>query len=146
MVASEQPVDDPQRQGFDPQRLRRIDDWMQRNIDRGRFSGSSALIARNGRIVYLSAAGLRSLDDGLPYARDTIEAVGGVSDGAPLERPSDECQHKVAWPLDEGDSRCDRVDHAGGSEQRGLNGLSVARVALACGALVVVNVKVLDAL
>ncbi len=70
-----QSIENPEGQGFDPARLRRIDDWMQRNIDVGRFSGSSALIARNGRIVYLSTAGLRSIDDRLPYERDTIVRI-----------------------------------------------------------------------
>ena len=65
----------PRDLGFDPKRLGRIDDWMQRNIDLGRFTGSSALIARHGRIAWLGTAGKMSLERDLPYQRDTIVRI-----------------------------------------------------------------------
>lgn len=65
----------PQEVGFDRARLRRLDDWMARNVEIGRFSGSSLLISRGGAIAYLSMTGLRSVDDHLPYERDTIVRI-----------------------------------------------------------------------
>ncbi|MDD9909649.1 MAG: serine hydrolase [Ahrensia sp.] len=61
--------------GFDPERLKRIDQWMARNIDLGRFTGSSVLIARHGEIVHLGCVGKASLADDRDYARDTIVRI-----------------------------------------------------------------------
>ena len=61
--------------GFDQARLARIDDWMQRCIDLGRFTGSSALIARDGEIAYLGSAGLASVERNMAYQRDTIVRI-----------------------------------------------------------------------
>lgn len=65
--------------GFDKDRLLRIDDWMQRNIDIGRFTGSSVLIARNGEIAHLAMAGQRSVAKDLLYERDTIVRIYSMS-------------------------------------------------------------------
>jgi len=65
--------------GFDSARLARIDDWMQRNIELGRYSGSSVLVARHGQIAHLSCAGLSSIDRNLPYQRDTIVRIYSMS-------------------------------------------------------------------
>ena len=43
--------------GFDPNRLARLTDAMQRQIDEGKAPGLSMLIARNGRIGYRQALG-----------------------------------------------------------------------------------------
>ena len=58
--------------GFDSERLKRIDAWMTANRERGRYTGSSLLLARHGEIAYLGFDGLRSVDKNLPYERDTI--------------------------------------------------------------------------
>lgn len=63
------------RSGFDANRLVRIDDWMLRNIDLRRFTGSSVILARDGEIVHLSCAGLASPEREQPYERDTIVRV-----------------------------------------------------------------------
>lgn len=61
--------------GFDPGRLARIDQWMQRYVDSGRYSGASVLIARDGHIAHISTAGLRSIDQNRAYERDTIVRI-----------------------------------------------------------------------
>ncbi len=61
--------------GFDAERLKRIDTWMAANREAGRYSGSSFLLARRGEIAYLACDGLRSIDKGLPYERDTIVRI-----------------------------------------------------------------------
>lgn len=58
--------------GFDRNRLARIDSWMQRNVDKGRYTGSSVLIARNGEIAHLAMTGLSSVERNLAYKRNTI--------------------------------------------------------------------------
>ncbi|WP_372613816.1 serine hydrolase domain-containing protein [Aquicoccus sp.] len=61
--------------GFDPDRLARIDDWMARNRESGRYTGSSLLIYRDGQEAYFGCDGQRSVERGLPYARDTIARI-----------------------------------------------------------------------
>ncbi|MGI9365262.1 MAG: serine hydrolase domain-containing protein [Rhizobiaceae bacterium] len=61
--------------GFDQDRLLRIDDWMRRNVEIGRYTGSSVLIARHGEVAHFSATGLSSVVRNLAYERDTILRV-----------------------------------------------------------------------
>lgn len=61
--------------GFDAERLKRIDAWMATNRESGRYTGSSFLLARRGEIAYLGCDGLRSVDNELPYERDTIVRI-----------------------------------------------------------------------
>ena len=56
MLTLSNPVD----LGFDPERLKRIDAWMQRYVDEGKFAGSSVLVARKGEIAHTATAGRRS--------------------------------------------------------------------------------------
>ena len=62
----------PETEGFDPAQLDRISAWMERYISQGKYAGSSILIAWNGHQVYHHAAGLRNLEAGLPFERDTV--------------------------------------------------------------------------
>lgn len=61
--------------GFDSERLRRIDGWMQSYVDARKFPGSTFLLAEGGRIVHRAAAGLRSLAEGAPFEEDTIVRI-----------------------------------------------------------------------
>jgi CubicO group peptidase (beta-lactamase class C family) len=61
--------------GFDPKRLERISDWMQRDVDAGHFAGSSVLITRSGREVYFHSAGLRNVEANLPFQRDSVARI-----------------------------------------------------------------------
>ena len=70
---------DAAKLGFNPQRLQRIDDWMHRCIDIGRYTGSSVLIARQGEIAHLSCVGLSSREKNIVYARDTIVRIKSMS-------------------------------------------------------------------
>ena len=65
----------PEKLGFDPKRLARVDDWMQRNIEIGRYTGSSVLIARHGEIAHLACTGKASVAGNRDYARDTIVRI-----------------------------------------------------------------------
>ncbi|MDQ2091850.1 serine hydrolase domain-containing protein [Marimonas arenosa] len=61
--------------GFDPERLTRIDDWMVRNREGGRYHGSSLLVLRGGEEVHASFDGMMSVNRGLPFQRDTIVRI-----------------------------------------------------------------------
>ena len=62
-------------QGFDSARLTRIRDWMQRYVDQRKIPGGSVLIRRHGHEVCYAEAGLRSVEDGTPFQRDTIVRI-----------------------------------------------------------------------
>lgn len=70
-----QALNDPASLGFDPERLKHIDSWMQRYVDEGKFPGSSVLVARQGKIAHLATAGWRSIENKLPFELDTIARV-----------------------------------------------------------------------
>ena len=57
---------------FDQARLQRLNQWMQRYIEAGKFAGSSVLIYRNGREVFFDAAGMRNCESGQKFERDTV--------------------------------------------------------------------------
>jgi len=65
----------PQDRGIDPGRLDRIATWMDRYVKERKYAGSSVLIARGGKEVYFHAAGARSVEDNLPFTRDTIARI-----------------------------------------------------------------------
>ena len=69
------PVARPQDRGFDPDRLGRIGAWMERYVDTRRYAGSALVIARGGEEVYFNATGLRDVEAGLPFARDTVARI-----------------------------------------------------------------------
>ena len=68
-------VNSTEKLGFDPDRLNKITDWMQRYVDEKKFPGSSLLINRNGSEVFYSDVGSRDISDGLPFERDTIVRI-----------------------------------------------------------------------
>lgn len=68
-------ISDPSRLGMDSSRIKKVDAWMQRYVDDGKFPGSSVLIARRGQIVRLSSIGQRSLEDDLNFDTDTIVRI-----------------------------------------------------------------------
>lgn len=61
--------------GFDRTRLARITDWMQSYVDCKRYPGAAALILRGGEEVFYGQAGLRNIDAGLPWTRDTVARI-----------------------------------------------------------------------
>lgn len=64
---------DPTAAGFDPARLARIDDHLQRQyVDRGRIAGCQVLVARHGHVAHRSSLGMMDLERSVPVADDTI--------------------------------------------------------------------------
>jgi CubicO group peptidase (beta-lactamase class C family) len=62
----------PEDVGISSQRLQRIHDLIQRNIDAGNFSGAVTLIARSGEIAHLEAQGLMDIESNKPMAKDAM--------------------------------------------------------------------------
>ncbi len=62
----------PETAGFSGERLKRIDASMNSWVDNGWMNGASALIIRNGKVVYYKSAGFNDLDSKVPLAKDGI--------------------------------------------------------------------------
>lgn len=57
---------------LDPARLARIDQWIERLITTNRIPGASALIVKDGRIVYEKAWGVRDVETKAPLRSDDL--------------------------------------------------------------------------
>ena len=62
----------PEIQNFSVERLNRIDNMIKRYIDAGKMNGATALIARNGKIVYYRGFGYDDKENKKPMKRDAI--------------------------------------------------------------------------
>src|SRR5947207_1569096 len=62
----------PEDVGISSQRLQRIHDLIQRNIDAGSFSGAVTLVSRNGKVAHLEAQGLMDIETKKPMAKDAM--------------------------------------------------------------------------
>jgi CubicO group peptidase (beta-lactamase class C family) len=61
--------------GLDAARLTRIDDWMRRYVDGGRFPFAATLIARKGAIAWASHYGQADVDAGTAYTPETLVRI-----------------------------------------------------------------------
>jgi len=66
------PTGKPEESGVSSDRLRRISELMQRQIEARNFSGAVTLVARHGRIVHHEAHGLMDLEAKKPMQKDAI--------------------------------------------------------------------------
>lgn len=71
-LAQDFPRASPQRLGFDPDRLERLDAVLQSYVDREQVAGSVALVLRNGRVAYAAAKGMSDVEAGRPMQPDSI--------------------------------------------------------------------------
>ncbi len=60
---------------LDPARLNRIADWMERYVEARKYAGSSILICEGGTERYFHACGQRSIENDLPWERDTVARI-----------------------------------------------------------------------
>jgi CubicO group peptidase (beta-lactamase class C family) len=63
---------EPQEVGLDPERLTRLDTYLDGFVERGQQKGSQVLITRGGRIAHHSLHGQRDAEAGLPVEPDTV--------------------------------------------------------------------------
>jgi len=66
------PFAKPEEVGLSPERLQRIHELIQRNMDAGNFAGAVTLVARRGRIAHFEAHGLMDLDSKKAMTKDAI--------------------------------------------------------------------------
>jgi CubicO group peptidase (beta-lactamase class C family) len=62
----------PESQGFSSERLQRIDQVLQEYVDKGWIAGASAIIMRNGNIVYQKAVGFDDIEKKTPVKKNAI--------------------------------------------------------------------------
>jgi CubicO group peptidase (beta-lactamase class C family) len=63
---------EPEEVGLDPERLVRLDSYLDGYVANGRLKGSLLLITRGGRVAHVSRRGHRDADAGLAVEPDTI--------------------------------------------------------------------------
>lgn len=68
-------VSSPVQCGLDADRLTRINSWMQRYVDQGRFPFAATLIARRGRIAWTGHTGLADIEAQTPYTPETLVRI-----------------------------------------------------------------------
>ena len=71
-IAAAAPTARPEEVGLSGERLRRINELMQRHIEAGTFSGAVTLVARHGRVAHFEAQGLMDIESRKPMQKDAI--------------------------------------------------------------------------
>ena len=69
----------PETVGVSTERLKRIDDVIQRYMDEHKLSGAVTLVARRGKVVHYQAQGLMDLEAKTPMRRDAIFRMASSS-------------------------------------------------------------------
>src|SRR5687768_13753384 len=72
VVGAELPIAQPQEVGLSPDRLARIGQAINREIETNRMPGAVVLIARKGKIAYFETFGFRDKDARAPMPKDAI--------------------------------------------------------------------------
>jgi len=62
----------PAAAGLAPDRLRRLDAYIEGLIESGQIAGAQVMLARNDLVVYTEVFGVRDLHDGTPVTHDTL--------------------------------------------------------------------------
>jgi CubicO group peptidase (beta-lactamase class C family) len=65
--------------GFSPERLKRIDDFIQRYIDSNLFNGTAAIIVQDGKIIYHKALGYYNAERKIPLRTDNIFRIASMT-------------------------------------------------------------------
>ena len=65
--------------GFDPDRLRRIDQHFARYVDDGRLAGWQVAVMRGGQLAHHATYGQRNLETSTPWTSDTIARMYSMS-------------------------------------------------------------------
>src|SRR5579864_1555742 len=79
LAAASVPAGKPEDVGMSADRLKRIDQMVQRRIDSGELSGAVTIVARKGKVVHLAAQGVMDLESKKPMAKDTMFRVASMT-------------------------------------------------------------------
>jgi CubicO group peptidase (beta-lactamase class C family) len=69
----------PEEVGFSSERLKRVTDAFQSEVDKGKIPGAVVLIARNGKIAYFEAFGFQDRESKKPMTIDAIFRIASMS-------------------------------------------------------------------
>ncbi len=73
------PAASPQELGFSPERLARIGAYLEAQIEKDRFSGAVALVARHGKVAYFESFGALNREAGVPMRPDAIFRIASMT-------------------------------------------------------------------
>src|ERR1700680_280219 len=79
LIAGSVPTAKPEDVGMSSDRLKRINQMVQRRIDAGEMSGAVTIVARKGKVVHLEAQGLMDVESKKPMAKDTMFRVASMT-------------------------------------------------------------------
>jgi CubicO group peptidase (beta-lactamase class C family) len=79
LMAGSVPSAKPEEVGMSSERLKRVDQMIQRRIDAGDLTGAVTIVARKGRVVHLEALGVMDLDTKKPVTKDTMFRVASMT-------------------------------------------------------------------
>jgi CubicO group peptidase (beta-lactamase class C family) len=65
-------TDNVARSGLDPERMKRLDSYFQKQVDQGIISGASAMVLHHGKVAYQQNFGFRDRPKSSAMQRDTI--------------------------------------------------------------------------
>jgi CubicO group peptidase (beta-lactamase class C family) len=65
----------PESVGISSPRLRRLSDWLHRQVSSERLAGASVLVSRRGKVAYFDAVGQAELESSKPFSKDTIVRI-----------------------------------------------------------------------
>ncbi len=69
----------PEDVGFSSERLKRLSNVFQTDVDKGTIPGAVVLIARNGKVAYLEAFGFQDREKKVPMSTDAIFRIASMS-------------------------------------------------------------------
>jgi len=79
LAAASVPTAKPEDVGLSSERLKRINQMIQRHIDAGELTGAVTIVARKGRVAHLEAQGVMDLDSKKPMTKDTMFRVASMT-------------------------------------------------------------------
>jgi CubicO group peptidase (beta-lactamase class C family) len=79
LAAASLPTVTPQEAGLSPERLKRIDEMIQRRIDAGEMAGAVAIVGRHGKVAHRVALGVMDLESKQPMTLKTIFRIASMT-------------------------------------------------------------------
>src|SRR6185295_17343560 len=79
LAAASLQVTKPEEVGLSADRLKRINELIDRRIAAGDISGAVTLVARRGRVVHFEAQGLANIDAKKPMSKDAVFRLASMS-------------------------------------------------------------------
>jgi CubicO group peptidase (beta-lactamase class C family) len=72
-------ADSPESVGFSSERLARISDRLQQDVDQGKIPGAVLMIVRHGKVAYFEAFGYQDREKKIPMKRDSLFRIASMT-------------------------------------------------------------------